>query len=340
MRATYGADQPYTAMSVDALRLWREHEQRWHCRLFHRSGVLWLVTAADDRFERGSLPLLREAGVAFEELSAREVERRWPQMNCEGVRWAIYEPDGGFLMARRACQAVLEDFLAGGGEYRLAAVAHEGLEDGCRKGLVLSDGSKLPADQYVFACGPWLGRLFPATIGDRIRPTKQEVFFFGTPPGDGRFSDANLPVWADQGESFVYGIPAADGRGFKFADDSRGADFDPDSGERSVTAERRREARAYVGFRFPGMKDAPLLETRVCQYENTPDSHFVIDRHPSSENVWIAGGGSGHGFKHGPAVGQLVAGCVLRGAEIDPRFKLARFSLPAGTGGTPAPAQS
>ena len=182
-----------------------------------------------------SLPILREAGVAYEELSGREVGKRWPQINVEDVLWAIYEPEGGFLMARVACQAVLEGFLAEGGEYKQVGVSPQDLETGLPNGLTVSDGCKVIADRYVFACGPWLGKLFPKTIGNCIRPTKQDVFFFGTPAGDDRFSEAKLPVWADHRYRFIYGIPAADGRGFKVADDTRGVEFDPTSGERIVS---------------------------------------------------------------------------------------------------------
>ena len=190
---------------------------------------------------------------------------------------------------------------------------------------MLSDGSKLIADQYVFACGPWLGKLFPQTIGNHIRPTKQDVFFFGTPAGDDRFSETKLPVWADHRERFIYGIPAADGRGFKVADDTRGPEFDPTSGERVVSEEGLKLIRDYVAFRFPAMKDAPLIETRVCQYENSPDNHLIIDRHPAADNVWLVGGGSGHGFKHGPALGEMLAEMVMETKDSEPIFRLARF---------------
>ena len=73
------------------------------------------------------------------------------------------------------------------------------------------------------------------------------------------------------------------------------------------------------------MKDAPLLESRVCQYENSPDNNFIIDRHPGHENVWLLGGGSGHGFKHGPALGEMVAGWVLEHKVPDAEFRLGRF---------------
>ena len=183
----------------------------------------------------------------------------------------------------------------------------------------------LKADIYVFACGPWLGKLFPQTIGDLIQPTKQDIFFFGPPAGDVRFSDAHLPVWGDHRHHFFYGIPGSDSRGFKIADDTRGPAFDPTTGERVVNPETLKDVREYIAFRFPALKNAPLLETRVCQYEQTPDSNFIVDRHPKNENVWIVGGGSGHGFKHGPAIGELLSDLILKEKEAEPIFRLSRF---------------
>ena len=325
IRGTYGPNQPYTKMAARALQLWKEHEQRWRIQLLHPTGVLWMATAGNDQFERASLPVLREAGVACEELSVPEMSRRWPQVNFADVGWGIYEPEGGFLRARVACQAVVQGFLAEGGEYRQVAVWGGDLEAGLSNGVTLSDGSKLLADRYVFACGPWLSQLFPETIGSLIRVTKQDVLFFGTPAGDDRFSERKLPVWADHRDRFVYGMPASDERGFKFADDTRGETFDPTSGDRTVSSEGLKRARQYLGFRFPGMKDAPLIETRVCQYENTPDNSLIIDRHPRAANMWIVGGGSGHGFKHGPALGEMVAEWVLEDGVADPVFRLGRF---------------
>jgi monomeric sarcosine oxidase len=326
IRGTYGPNQPYTEMAARAIQLWREHEKRWGKQLMFPIGVLWMAAEADDSLERGSPPLLRKAGIPYEELSGHEVARRWPQINLEGVRWGLYEPESGFLTARIACQGVLEAFLSEGGEYRQAAVLPRNLEEAKWDGLPLSDNSKITADQYVFACGPWLGKLFPETIGKRIRATRQEVFFFGTPAGDDRYTERKLPVWGDHRARFIYGIPGNQGRGFKVADDTRGADFDPTSGDRTVSADGLKSMREYVGLRFPGLKNAPLLETRVCQYENSPDDHFIIDRHPLHDNVWIVGGGSGHGFKHGPALGEMVARLVMEHGETNMLFRLARLT--------------
>ncbi|HLW86033.1 MAG TPA: FAD-dependent oxidoreductase [Candidatus Sulfotelmatobacter sp.] len=340
MRGAYGPDQPYTEMAARALKLWAKYERRWKRRFLHRIGVLWMASSNDDAFERGSLKPLRQAGIKFQELSARELKKRWPQVSFEGIDWGIYEPECGYIEARSSCQAVVEAFVAGGGKYRQLAVMAEGVDGAgfdramldCATskslflaGLVLSDGSRLKADYYVFACGPWLGKLFPETIGDLVRATKQDIFFFGTPAGDPRFNDSHLPVWGDHREHFFYGIPGSDRRGFKVADDTRGPAFDPTSGERVVSPETLRGVREHLAFRFPAMKDAPLIETRVCQYEQTPDEHFIVDRHPRMENAWLLGGGSGHGFKHGPAVGEMMAELILKEREAEPRWRLSRF---------------
>jgi len=326
IRATYGPREIYTRLAARALALWKEHERRWRRQLYHGIGVLWLVEH-DEQYEKAALPVLRDAGVTFEELTGAEVTQRYPQINCAQVRWAIFEKDGGYLTARRACAAVLEGFLAEGGEYRQLAVQPNVLPRGGElQGVTLSDGTTLTADRYVFACGPWLGSLFPDAIGDRVRATRQEEFFFGTPPGDRRFTEEALPVWADHGTRFMYGIPGNEWRGFKVADDTRGPAFDPTGGERLPGQEALQTARDYLAFRFPGLEGAPLLEARVCQYENSPDEHFIIDRHPAAANAWLVGGGSGHGFKHGPAVGELVARLVLAGEAPDPQFRLSRLA--------------
>ncbi len=325
IRGTYGPDQPYTKMAARALKLWRENERKWKRQFLHRIGVLWMAAGGDDEWEHGSLSALKEARIPYERMSARELTKRWPQISFEGVEWGVFEPESGFLTARVACQGVVEGFVAEGGIYRQAAVLGNELESGFLKGVRLSDGSVLKADRFVFACGPWMGKLFPQTIGDKIQSTKQDVFFFGPPSGDLRFDDQHLPVWADHRGRFMYGIPGNQGRGFKVADDTRGPEFDPTSGERVVSEERLGLARKYLALRFPGMKDAPLLETRVCQYEQTPDSHFIVDRHPSAEPVWLVGGGSGHGFKHGPALGEMVAKLVLEEKAADPCWRLDRF---------------
>jgi glycine/D-amino acid oxidase-like deaminating enzyme len=329
IRGTYGPSQPYTKLAARALELWKEHQAQWNRKFFFPIGVLWMVEG-DGAYEQGSIPSLKDAGIPYEELSTNELIRRWPQISFENVESGIYEPQSGYLLARFSTQTVVERFVAEGGEYRQAAAVGQNLEDelesGDFKSLNLSDGTTVAADRFIFACGPWMGKLFSRTIGPHFISTRQEVFFFGTPAGDVRYNEGNVPVWGDHSGHFMYGIPGNQERGFKIADDTRGPEFDPTAGERLVSAERIADARDYLAYRFPGMKGAPLLESRVCQYENTSDENFIIDRHPRNRDVWMVGGGSGHGFKHGPALGEMVARLVLEDETADATFRLARFT--------------
>jgi glycine/D-amino acid oxidase-like deaminating enzyme len=334
IRAVYGPDRKAVAMVARSFALWKENEARWKKKLYHRTGALWMV-ADEGEYVRTAMPLIREAGFAFEELSPEEAAKRFPQIRFEKVRWALLEKEAGYLLARRACEAVVEGFVAEGGDYRQLAVQPGPIAAGRMEALGLSDGTSLAPDAIVFACGPWLPKLFPDVLGSWIRPTRQEVFSFGTPAGDPRFTEERLPVWVDI-PRFFYGIPSNERRGFKIADDARGPDFDPTTGERLASAEGLKAAREWLAFRFPALAGAPLLESRVCQYENSADGKFILDRHPAAENVWLAGGGSGHGFKHGPAVGELVAKLVRGEASPDPGFALARFEGKSATAAAPA----
>jgi glycine/D-amino acid oxidase-like deaminating enzyme len=330
IRAGYGPDRGYTRLATRALALWREHERRWRRTLFRRTGVLWMVSTTDDAFERAAVGTLRDEGIPVEELSTAEAARRYPQVDFDGVRWALFEPEAGFLRAREACQLVLDAFVAVGGVYRRGWSRPGPLAGGRMAGVELADGSSAVADAYVFACGPWLPRLFPDLLPPIIRVTRQEVIFLGTPAGDPRFDEPGFPVWADRGERFLYGVPSGAGRGFKVADDTRGPDFDPTSEDREPREEVVHLLREYVGRRFPALRAAPLLEARVCQYASTPDAHFIVDRHPEADAVWIVGGGSGHGFKHGPALGEHVAALVLGEAQPEARYSLESRTGPAG----------
>jgi len=316
IRATYGpAHSLYVKMVGRALQLWQEYEQRWHLKLFFRSGALRMA-GSDDSYESAALPVLKEAGILFEKLSATECSRRWPQINFDGVSWSVYEPDSGFLAARRGCEAVLDAFLKVGGQYRQVQAAPGRIMAHRMDGIRIDAGEVAKAGAYVFAPGPWLGRLFPF-LTSSVTPTRQEVFFFGTPAGDSSFTEEHMPTWIDGGKRPFFGVPGNHWRGFKIADDTRGPLIDPSTMERVVSDERLSAARSYLRMRFPGMTGAPLLESRVCQYENSIDHNFILDRHPEAENVWIVGGGSGHGFKHGPVIGEIVADAVL-GSKAPP----------------------
>jgi glycine/D-amino acid oxidase-like deaminating enzyme len=308
-----------------SLELWHEASAQWGRPLLHVSGVLHMRRIGSPISLEGSSFLFAEAKVPHEMLSHDELAQRYPQINTRGIESAQFEPTAGYLLARRACQAVVDAFIEEGGEYRTAYVKPGTVSDGRMSNIVLSNGNTVTADQYVFACGPWLKSMFPETLGRYLRISRQEMFYFGTPAGDKRFDAGALPAWTDLGDEVWYGVPGGEQRGFKVADDARGPEHDPSTTERTVSASGVKAAAEYIAYRFPGMQDAPLIESRVCQYTNTPDGDFIADRHPAAANVWLLGGGSGHGFKHGPALGEMVAAQVLGEKPVEETFALARF---------------
>ncbi len=268
-------------------------------------------------------------GIPVERLSPAEVAERWPQVAADDLAFATFEPEAGLLMARRGVAAVARRFVDEGGRFDLAW-ARPGRSDGRR--LLDVSTVRITTSRPTSSCsrpGPWLPRIFPDVVGDLIRVTKQDVVLVGPPAGDGRYGSGHLPCWVDYDAAF-YGIPAVDGGGMKLGPDRYGPVFDPSHGERIVDPESVRLARRYLARRFPGLADAPVVETRVCQYETTPDTHFVIDRHPDFDNCWLVGGGSGHAFKHGPVIGDLVVG-RLTGRPSRPeeaRFGLGHVRVP------------
>jgi len=321
IRMGYGADEIYTQWSQRSLLQWKElFAASGNQELFQKTGVLWLAESGNAQL-RATADVLGRNQVEFEQLDRAALGHRYPQINLEGIAAGICEPESGVLMARRAVAATAADAVRLGVEVKLAAIA-EPHGSGTIEYVTSSAGEKFVAKEFVFACGAWLAKLFPAFLEDRIFPTRQTVFYFGIPAGDDRFSSPALPTWLIKNDE-CYGMPDLETRGLKIAMDQHGERIDPDTQSRVVTSTEVEEIRRLVAYRFPALAHAPIVETRVCQYENTWNGDFLIDRHPTLSNVWLAGGGSGHGFKHGPAVGEYVTRQILDDAEPEPRLLLA-----------------
>ena len=317
IRLGYGPDELYSRSSQRSLVLWQQMFEKTD-NLFRKTGILWLARERDPYCE-ATLATLQRLNANYERLGHDELAGRFPQLGLGPISLGILEPDSGVLMARQAVQAVVARARTDGVDYLQAAITPP---SGKLNSIHTTSGHKIDAERFVFACGPWLPKLFPELLAELFYVTRQEVFFFGVPSGDESFNQGVLPAWIDFND-LVYGLPNLEGRGFKLAIDAHGPEFDPDTGERVVTPEGLKAAREYLARRLPRLANAPVTETRVCQYENTSNGDFLIDRHPEFENVWLVGGGSGHGFKHGPAVGEYVARMMSDDGSPEPRFSLA-----------------
>jgi monomeric sarcosine oxidase len=323
-RGAYGSDEVYTRMALESLEEWRHLSARSGLPIFHELGVLFFFPQIEPFLEE-TMRVHRRLGLPTELLDVGEMRRRFPQIDFEGIAAGVYEPQFGALMARRAVQTLVAEFVAHGGAYRQAQVRTPEWSGATLPHVTLATGEELRADRFVFACGPWLGRVFPDLLGHRIFPTRQEAFFFAPEPGDTSYEPGRLPGWADfNGGDMYYGFPDLEGRGVKIAHDAHGEPMDPDTGDRIPSSEALADVRAFMVRRFPDLARRPLSEARVCQYENSSNGDFLIDHHPAWDNVVLVGAGSGHGFKHGPAVGRYAADLALRQLrDPEPRFSLA-----------------
>jgi glycine/D-amino acid oxidase-like deaminating enzyme len=276
IRMAYGPDEIYTRMSQQSLLIWKDFFARIaRPELFRETGVLWLADA-DAAAAKSSLDVLASNGVRHDVLDGNMLARRYPQIAIPPGGWAIFEPDSGALLARRAVQAVVEDNLCRGAELRIATVVTP-QGDGHLTQIKTETGDTVCADRFVFACGPWLGGVLPNVLGGRIFPTRQEIFYFGIAAGDRQFSAPALPIWLDFGRDY-YGMPDIDGRGFKIAHDAHGEAIDPDTMERAPSATRIGVSRAT--FSRAGKRAAtrrrslPVRKHQQRRLRHRPSSDF------------------------------------------------------------------
>ncbi len=317
-RCGYGEKEIYSEWAWRSIAEWQALSARAGLPIFHPLGVLWLHTQPNELVQ-SSARVLSGKNIPFTLLAAHELRRRFPVMRVGNDEAGFLEPAGGALMARRAIQSLASELKAKGVTFLSGAVSpirREQGEHGALPAVITKSGERLDAGQFVCAGGPWLDRICPDAMADRLFVTRQEVYFFSVDAG----ATGDLPVWADLP---FYGLPSLEGRGFKVADDTHGPPIDPDTADRRASVAGEAAARAFLARRFPSLAKATLSETRVCQYENSSNGHLVIDRHPGLDNVWLVGCGSGHGFKHGPAVGSHIAELVAGTAKPRDPFLIA-----------------
>ncbi len=296
-RCSHGGAVDYTLMARRARELWREVEAETGTELLVERGVSWFAHR-EDGWEAHSERVLRAHDIPVERLDVSEAARLFPSFAGDDLAFVVHEPEAGAIRAAEAVRALVTAGRAQGVRLKRGRAHPHG------RAVELSDGARLEAGVVIWCCGGWLRGLFPGLVD--LRVTRQELFFF-----DGGAAWRDAPCWVDY-DLAAYGTSDVDELGVKVAPDVEGPALDPDAELPPTSPELEAEARAYARRRFPALADAPLRETKTCRYELTPDSNFIAAEHPAEPGVWIVGGGSGHGFKHGPAVAERVVS-ALRG---------------------------
>ncbi|HEU0025026.1 MAG TPA: FAD-dependent oxidoreductase [Thermoleophilaceae bacterium] len=301
LRFSHGRDALYTRLARRARELWLELGED----LLVESGVVWLARR-EHGWEADSERVLLDEGIPVERVAPEDAPTLLPGLSGAGLAYVLHEPEAGVLRASRAVRALADRAAAGGARIELGEARPEGRA--ARLGARVLEG-----DAVVWACGAWLARLFPSLVS--LRVTLQQLVLFQAGP------EWAGPGWVDFHGPW-YGHGAIPPHGFKVAFDADGPPVDPDERPREAGAEAVQSAREYLAERFPALAEAPVASAPACHYSLTPDSNFLFAAHPEQPGVWLLGGGSGHGFKHAPAVAEHVAD-VLAGRTLpEPRFAL------------------
>jgi len=308
IRCSHGPYSVYSQTSRRARTLWRELEAESGEDLMVECGVAWFAHS-EDGWEAESERTLAAQGIPSQRLEPSEAARLFPSFDGGDLAFVLLEPEAGVLRAQRAVRALASQAVAHGA--RLVR-GRAGPEDGA---AVLESGERLEGDAVVWACGGWLGGLFADRVA--LRTTRQELLFLDGGPA---WRTPGVPAWVDYDRA-MYGTGDLDGLGVKAALDTEGPPLDPDA-ELPAAGATEAQVREYCAQRFPALARAPLREGRCCRYELSPDSHFIAAPHPELERTWLVGAGSGHGFKHGPAIAELVAAALDGGEPLPAQFAL------------------
>jgi glycine/D-amino acid oxidase-like deaminating enzyme len=243
VRRAYGPDEIYTLLANRSLELWKAFlsaENRRDC--FLRTGVLWMASEEESSIHEAR-EIFRRHKIAHQFLNVAEIRILCRLMNVPTGTVTLFEPDCGALLGCESVRAVAEAAVRSGARY-VKGRAIPTASTANMKSLELENDEPIEADVFVFACGSWLPKLFPDTLGRVILPTRQEVFYFASDVHWASSDAASLPIWVDQTDPRVpYGFPDIDGAGIKVAFHRTGPRFDPDTdGQSSVQQNIRSRA--------------------------------------------------------------------------------------------------
>ena len=315
IRAISGNDEFYTRWARESRLRWLEMQAETGQNLMYECGALILATEGHSDWEDATAATFDKVGVPYYKFDKADIAARFPQFRVPEIKYALYEPEAGMLMAHRCVITGIDLFKKSGGIVKRGHVTTDASEK------PLLDGKPLEADVIVISTGAWMSEMFPKTIKPISSIIGLPVFYTSTPNGSDAFDKEKMPCWIDHGQN-SFGIPSSEGSGIK-AMIAIPEKIDLDNDERLIRREALARTQSYIKHRFPLLEGEKVVDSKFNQIIMTPDTHFVVDWHPEHQNVLFAGGCSGHLFKHGPIFGEFVSGVAKGDYGTADRFKVA-----------------
>lgn len=316
IRAISGRDTFYTRWARESRTRWLELQAESGQKLMYECGALILATEGHCDWEDATSATFDQVGVPYHRFTRQDVQQRFPQFKVDEISYALFEPEAGLLMAHRCVLTALDLFRRAGGKVQRGVVTTDAME------RPMLDGKPLEADVIIMATGAWSAELFPRTIKPISSIVGINVLYTSTPEGSDAFDMEKMPCWIDHGQG-SFGIPSSEGSGVKAAVVIPNTPIDINNDERIIEKQSLNRTRTYIRHRLPGLVGQRVIDSKFNQVILTPDTHFIVDWHPEHKNVLIAGGCSGHLFKHAPVFGDFVAGVALQDYGTAERFKIA-----------------
>lgn len=312
VRTEYGSDELYFNMADICIDRWHNWNELLGEKLYHEAGFLMLVRKSlnDPRqaYEKAGYDLLKAKGYQPELLNEQQISERYPAVDTNTYPVAVFNPRGGYVESARVIEKLADHLKSlGVAIYERQTVDQILTQNNKVTGVKTAEGNTFHSQKLVVAAGAHTPLLLPE-LKPYIKATGHPVYWL-KPHDPTIFSIPKLPVFtADISNSGWYGMPFSDKNGVvKIGRHTNGLELNPDTDDRIITKEEIADLRKFLKTAFPDLANAPVVYTRRCLYTDTLDGHFWIDRHPEVEGLIVSTGGSGHGMKMGPVLGEITA---------------------------------
>lgn len=322
IRHAYGEGRQYITLVKRAQQLWEELEKQSGYKIFEKTGILGLGPK-DSAFLHEAVEAAKKYDLPLNVLNAGEVQEKWPGISIPDHFIGCFETESGVIYSENAIKAYKEMAIKNGAHLVTNTPVQQINEHSKDEVNIVTADTVFKAKKVIVTAGAWAAKLLP-NLNLPIQPVRKVVGWFDTP--EGLYDSPTFPSFyvVDKDKTF-YGFPNLNGTGLKVGRTDGGQPIDPDQQTQNFGQYETDEGdlRNFLGTYMPDA-NGTLNEGKTCLYTVSSDLHFIIDHHPEHSNVIIACGFSGHGFKFGSVMGEVLSQMAIKGQS---EFDISIFSL-------------